>query len=242
MGMRDVPPRGDASWYYMNMATRKTPFAIGEWYHCYSRGVDKRIVFDDEQDYRRFLEYLYLVNTGAPLHRADLGIRDLEEILLLPRKDALVAIGAFCLMPNHFHLVLKEIVEGGITTFMQKLGTAYTMYFNARYERTGNLFVKPFRSRYVDTDRYFQYLINYLHCNPAELYEPGWKMGEVKNIKALIEKLIAYPYSSLGAYEDRHLPVRGILDENVFDIVRISPAKQMIEEARAYHLENSNLP
>lgn len=115
------------------MAMRKTMFAVGEWYHCYSRGVDKRIVYEDERDYLRFLEQLYLANSGVPLRRDDIGTRDFEEILQIPRKEPLVAIGAFCLMPNHFHLVLKEIVEDGITTFMQKLGTAYAMYFNARY-------------------------------------------------------------------------------------------------------------
>lgn len=220
---------------------RKTPFAIDEWYHCYNRGVDKRITFEDEADYCRFLEQLYLANTGTPLRRDDIGTRDFEEILKLPRDGTLVAVGAFCLMPNHFHLVLKEIVEGGITKFMQKLGTAYTMYFNGRYERTGNLFVKPFRSRHIDTDRYFQYLINYLHCNPAELYEPKWKTGDVENIEILTEKLITYPYSSLGAYENRKLPIRAILDEAVFEVVCRTPTKQMIRRAREYYLENSEL-
>lgn len=152
------------------MAMRKTQFAIGEWYHCYNRGVDKRITYEDSLDYFRFLEQLYLANSELPLRRDDIGPQDFEKILKIPRDETLVAIGAFCLMPNHFHLVLKEIMEGGITMFMQKLGTAYTMYFNARYERVGSLFVKPFRSKHIDTDRYFQYLINYLHCNPAELY------------------------------------------------------------------------
>lgn len=220
---------------------RKTQFAIDEWYHCYNRGVDKRITYEDEGDYRRFLEQLYLANDDMPLKRDDIGMRDFEEILQIPRDGTLVAIGAFCLMPNHYHLVLKEIVEGGITLFMQKLGTAYTMYFNARYERTGNLFIKPFRSRHIDTDRYLQYLINYLHYNPAELYEPGWKAGDVKNTEILIEKLTKYPYSSLGSYENRKLPTRAILDETIFDVVRKAPAKQMIREAREYYLENPNL-
>lgn len=223
------------------MAMRKTPFAVDEWYHCYNRGVDKRITFQDESDYHRFLEQLYLANNGTPLRRDDIGIRNFEEILKLPRDEALVTIGAFCLMPNHFHLVLKEITEGGITTFMQKLGTAYTMYFNGRYERTGNLFNKPFRSRHIDNDRYLQYLINYLHCNPAELYEPRWKTGQVQNIEILIGKLIEYPYSSLGAYENKELPIRAILDESIFDVIRRTPAKQMLQEAKEYYLENPEL-
>lgn len=223
------------------MAMRKTPFAVDEWYHCYNRGIEKRIVYEDESDYRRFLEQLYLANNDIPLKRDDIGMSNFEEILRIPLDNPVVAIGAFCLMPNHYHLLLKEIVEGGITLFMQKLGTAYTMYFNARYERTGNLFMKPFRSRYVDTDNYFQYLINYLHCNPAELYEPKWKTGDIKNMKMLTEKLVLYPYSSLCAYENAKSPLRSILNKNVFDIARMTPARQMIREAREYYLENPNL-
>jgi putative transposase len=223
------------------MAMRKTQFAVDEWYHCYNRGVDKRITFVDKHDYRRFLEQLYLLNTETPLRRDDIGVRDFGEILKIPRDGALVAIGTFCLMPNHFHLVLKEITENGITTFMQKLGTAYTMYFNGRYERTGNLFVKPFRSRHIDTDRYLQHLVNYLHCNPAELHEPGWKTGHVKNIKVLIQQLTEYPYSSLGAFENKKFPTRALLNENVFDVIRKTPAKQMIREAQEYYQENPEL-
>jgi len=225
----------------MTMAMRKTEFAIGEWYHCYNRGVDKRITFEDKWDYRRFLETLYLVNSEEPLRRDDFDSLTFEETLQTPRKKNLVVVGAFCLMPNHFHLVLKEIEEGGITKFMHKLGTAYTMYFNARYKRTGNLFMKPFRARHIDEDRYFQHLINYLHCNPAELYEPEWKVGKINNLKTLVEKLIEYPYSSLGAYGNKKSLLRAILDEEVFDIARTLPVIQMIEEARAYYLENSDL-
>jgi len=225
------------------MAMRKTSFAVGEWYHCYSRGVDKRTVYEDEEDYLRFLEQLYLANSDIPLRRDDIiGSRDFEEILTLPRNGALVAIGAFCLMPNHYHLALKEIVEGGISSFMQKLGTSYAMYFNWRYDRTGNLFVKPFRSQHVNDDRYFQHLISYLHCNPAELLEPKWKQGRVLNVSILNKKLLEYPYSSLGAYNDKRLPVRAILDDTVFDVVRHIPPKQMIREAIEYYLEHPELP
>lgn len=235
-------PQGVALRCYSEpMAARKTSFAIGEWYHCYNRGVDKRITYEDTRDYHRFLEQLYLANSETPLRRDDIGTQNFEKILQVPRSEALVSIGAFCLMPNHFHLILKEITENGITIFMQKLGTAYTMYFNGRYERTGNLFVKPFRSRHVYDDDYLQHLINYVHCNPAELYEPKWKTGYTKNLQTLTKKLIEYPYSSLGAYEDVRLPTCAILDENVFDVARTAPAGQMIHEAKEYYSENPEL-
>lgn len=224
------------------MAKRKTSFTVGEWYHCYNRGVDKRDVFYDTRDYYRFLEQLYLTNSTTPLRHADLGLKKFTDILQIPQKDPTVSIGAFCLMPNHYHLLLKETIEGGITKFMQKLGTAYTMYFNEKNIRTGNLFVKPFRSLHVDTDRYFQYLINYIHCNPAELFEPRWKKGEIKNMELLIEKLQSYPYSSLRAYENKDVSTRLILDEQIFKITQNKPIGTIIHEAQEYYKENVELP
>lgn len=224
------------------MAIRKNPFAVGEWYHCYSRGVDKRIVFEDKHDYYRFLEQMYLANNNVPFRRDNIRKKKFTEILQTPRKESLVEIYAFCLMPNHFHLVLKEITEGGITKFMQKLGTAYTMYFNTRNSRNGNLFVKPFRSQHVDTDRYFQYLINYVHCNPAELFEPKWKTGVVRNTTALADKLSNYPYSSLRIYENRNSPLRVILNDNIFKAVSMVPTKKLLQEAQQYYTEHPELP
>ncbi|MFA6278519.1 MAG: transposase [Candidatus Paceibacterota bacterium] len=223
------------------MTKRDAPFAVGEWYHCYNRGIEKRTVFEDTRDYHRFLELLYLANDEFPLRREDIGTYKFEEILKIPRGKKLVAIGAFCLMPNHFHLVLKEISEGGITAFMRKIGTSYTLYFNARHERTGNLFLKPFRSLHVSNDRYFQHLINYVHCNPAALYEPGWKTNQVVDPQFLGEQIAAYPYSSLGAHTGAHPSTRPILDAEVFSITHTVRIQKMLQEARQYYAD-SNLP
>ena len=223
------------------MTMRKVPFAVGEWYHCYNRSVEGRTSFEDTRDYQRFLELLYLANDELPLRRNDIGIRKFEEVLKILRGKKLVAIGAFCLMPNHFHLVLKEVSEGGITAFMRKMGTAYTMYFNARHERMGNLFLKPFQSRYVSTDRYFQHLINYVHCNPAVLYEPKWKTSHVVDPQYLGEHIAAYPYSSLSAHMGAHTPTSTILDTEIFSIVRSVPIQKMLQEAQRYGAD-SDIP
>lgn len=224
------------------MTKRDVPFAVDEWYHCYNRGIEKRVVFEDVRDYHRFLEILYLANDEYPLRREDLGTYKFEEVLSIPRGKKLVAIGAFCLMPNHFHLVLREVTEGGITAFMRKIGTAYAMYFNARHSRTGNLFLKPFQSRHVPTDRYFQHLINYVHSNPASLYEPQWKTSHVVDPQFLGEQVAAYPYSSLGAHVDVRAPTRAILDTEVFSIVRMAPIRKILQEAQQYYAEHSDLP
>ncbi len=222
------------------MANR-TPFAPGEWYHCYNRGVDKRVTFESERDFERFLQILYLSNSLERIHRSDLSSASTEKILTTPRGVPLVEIGAFCLMHNHFHLLLKEITEGGISIFMQKVGIAYTLYFNIKNARTGNLFNKPFKSRHVPEDRYFQHVINYLHCNPAELYEPGWKNGVVKNMKQLHRKLLAYPYSSFGAHSDKTHSLRPILGEEVFDIAKQIPPEQMLQESLEYYAQTGKM-
>ena len=223
------------------MTMRDVPFSIGEWYHCYNRGIEKCVVFKDVRDYHRFLEILYLANSELPLRRDDIGVHKFEEILKMPRGKKLVSIGAFCLMPNHFHLVLKEVSEGGITAFMRKVGTAYTLYFNARYGRTGNLFLKPFRSLHVSNDRYFQYLINYVHCNPAALYESEWRTSHVVDPQFLEEKIVSYPYSSLGTHTGAPALTSAILDTGVFSIVRTVRVQKMLQEARLY-CADSDLP
>ena len=217
------------------MTMRKFKFTVGERYHCYNRSIEGRISFTDSRDYYRFIELLYLVNDELPLRRDGIGVRKFEEILKLPRGKRLVAIDAFCLMPDHFHLVLKEVVEGGITTFMRKMGTAYTLYFNSRHKRVGNLFLKPFQSLHVSSDRYLQHLINYVHCNPATLVEPNWKNGPVVDPQFLGEHMATYPYSSLGAHTGTPTKIRPILDATeIHSIARTVPIQKMLQEARAY--------
>lgn len=78
-------------------------------------------------------------------------------------------------MPNHFHLLLKETKEGGITSFMRKLLTAYSSFFNKKYERTGSLFESEFKSEHLNTDEYLKYTFSYIHLNPLKLKYPDWK-------------------------------------------------------------------
>ena len=194
------------------MAYRRTPLALGETYHCYSRGIDRRITFQDEADYERFLQALYICNDVASFSQKHLSEIDYRTVLNLDRGKPLVSIIAYCLMPNHYHLVLREVTEGGITRFMHKVGTMYTMYFNAKNERIGGLFVKPFRSKHIDDDSYLQRLVPYVHLNPAELFEPGWKDGRVVDRPGLSTKLKNYRYSSLPEYDGSQRLESRILD------------------------------
>ncbi len=214
------------------MTKRDTPFKIGEWYHCYNRSIESRSAFVDSKDYLRFLELLYLANEEWPLRRNDIGIRKFEEVLSIPRSKKLVTIGAFCLMPGSFHLVLHETIEGGITAFMRKMGTAYTLYFNSRHKRIGNLFLKPFQSRHAAPDSVLD-LVNYVHTSPAKLYEPEWRNNHVADPQFLEEHLIAYPYSSLGAYTGARTPNALIVDVQIPSAAQI-PLQKMLQGARRY--------
>lgn len=216
---------------------RNIRFQVGEWYHCYSRGVDKRTVFEDEKDALRFMELLYLANDTQPLRREEVVISSPSELFSYPRKEALVSVGAYVLMPNHYHLILRETTEKGISAFMQKLGTAYTMYFNAKRERVGNLFVKPFRAKHLNNDRYFQHAVRYVHLNPAELFEPGWKEGVVGSKEGLAEKLISYSYSSLADHVDQTLPKRAILGNDIFDTIQSVSTQELVNESFEYYRE-----
>ena len=219
------------------MGYRRTPFAPNEHYHCYTRGIDGRLTFEDEQDYERFQESLYLCNDTKPFDRSDfLKVRH-EEIFSRPREHEMVAITCYSLMPNHFHIAFEEMEEGGSSKFLQKLGTSYSMYFNAKYQRIGGLFVRPCRSRHIATDRYLRQVAQYIHLNVAEIYEPGWKRGVVKNMRKLRSKLDVYRFSSLRDYVGPPRPERSILNPEMVHLIRdgMPPLNAILAEAREYY-------
>ena len=178
---------------------RKTALVPGEWYHLYNRGTDRREVFATEKDYERFLRLIYLCNSSAP---ADLKLQGetLYDVILVDRGETLVDLGAYCLMPNHFHFLVREKAEGNVSRFMQKLTTGYTMYFNKRRERSGALFQGVFKSQHAKDDRYFKYLISYIHLNPIKLIEPKWKETGISDKEVASNYLRAYQYSSYLDY------------------------------------------
>lgn len=212
-------------------------FAPNEWYHCYSRGIDKRVVFENRSDYQRFISLLYLTNSSKILHRSDTEHLNYHELFTIPRGKPLISIGAYSLMPNHFHLLLYEKNTGGISTFMQKLGTAYTMYFNIKYKRSGGLFTKPFRARHVSDNRYYQHIVDYIHLNSLELFEHRQKEGQNTSRRRLdidIAKFETYPFSSLLDFNEISRPEKAILGNEIFDIYQPKTTRQAVENALTY--------
>jgi len=152
---------------------RKTEFANGEYYHIYNRGVDKREVFLCEEDYSRFLETIQFVNTqktysglsdykrkGADRPRMSAAAADLGGL-----DQELVDVICYCLNSNHYHLILKQKVQNGISLFMGKLGNSYTKYFNTKYDRSGSLFQGKFKSTHIDSNELLLYLSVYVNAN-----------------------------------------------------------------------------
>ncbi len=181
---------------------RKFNFSVDEFYHIYSRGVDKRIIFDDDNDRNRFIKLLFICNHSQPIVFRDL-IRNtsLKDIFDFPADKTLVDIGAYCLMLNHFHLLLHEKKDGGISAFMLKILTAYSSYYNKKHDRKGKLFDGNFQAKHLASDRYLEYVYAYIHLNPVKIIYSDWKENggilDTRKAKNFIEN---YHYSSYDDY------------------------------------------
>lgn len=183
------------------MSIRKDKLVNGEIYHICNRGVDKRDIFMDDEDRFRFVHDLFEFNDKNKIKNLGYFMKPNEVGLhYIKKKEPLVEILAFCMMNNHYHLVLRQKVEGGITEFMRKLGTGYTNYFNKKYERTGALFGGKFKSICIKKDAHFMYLPIYVHLNPLDMKFPEWREKKLKNINQAIEFLDSYRWSSYMDY------------------------------------------
>lgn len=180
------------------MSLRKVNFVEGEYYHIYNRGNSKKEIFHDKYDYFHFIKLMFICNNINNIrifneNRYGLEIFDREL-------KSIISLGAYCLMPNHFHFLITEKIEGGISKFMQKLSTAYVMYYNKKYGHTGSLFEGKFKSQHGNTDRYLKYLFSYIHLNPIKLIQKDWKEKGIRNKKEAFNFLENYEYSSYQDY------------------------------------------
>ncbi len=179
---------------------RNDPFITGEYYHVYNRGIDKRVIYKSNKDYERFMILLYFANSQNTFRIDDIlnrYNRVFDDIMVLNKGDSLVSVGAWCLMPNHFHLLIRQDVDGGITKFMRKLGVGYSMFFNIKYERKGALFGGLFKSKLVgNDDNYMRQLFAYIHINPLEIKFPKWKEQISASSLDMKKFLESYKYSS----------------------------------------------
>lgn len=150
-------------------------YGAGQYYHVYSRGVAKQAIFLDDQDFAKFLSlfkrYLSLKPVEHPHHSP------------YPHYANRLKLLAYCLMPNHIHLLIYQHDETAMIEFMRSLLTSYSMYFNKKYKRVGPIFQSRYRASLINKDNYLDHISRYIHLNPND-----WQ---------------AYPYSSMKYYLDQ---------------------------------------
>lgn len=177
------------------MPGRALPLVTNHYYHIYNRGVELRPTFTDKRDYQRFWTLLdYYRFSNFPLSFSKLKrLSQVEKSRLLnsirKKGKTLTEVVCACLMPNHFHLLLRQNQDEGISQFLSNLQNSYTRYFNLKYERVGSLFQGKFKAVHVETEQQLLHLSRYIHLNP-------YSSAIVKNL----DQLLSYLWSSLPQY------------------------------------------
>jgi putative transposase len=162
---------------------REIRIAPGEYYHIYNRGVNKENIFHDQGDWRRFLflilcfqspeTFLHVGRVANTFGKHSVSALD-AEVLSKIIKKRFVELAAFCLMSNHFHLIIKETEEGGIARYMQRILNSYTKYHNTKFGKSGHLFQGPYQAVHIADDRQLLHLSAYVHKNPSDWKNYGW--------------------------------------------------------------------
>ena len=202
------------------MPRESRDFGNGEIYHIIQRGVEDKPLFLDENDYYRGIFSLYEFNNTNPVEIAqrrkeraifkqfvkDKGGQsplklsgDCPPLVEPDRRNLFVEILAFCLMPNHIHLLLKQLKENGISEFMRKMG-GYVSYFNQKYQRKGHLFQNRYKDVHIEDDEQLKTTFVYVHTNPVSLVEPGWKEKGIKDLAKTKDFIEKYKWSSYADY------------------------------------------
>lgn len=210
---------------------------IGDIFHICNRGFEKNDIFFDDFYYNRFLESAYRFNNKSNA----INYKGKDIFKDLPNQDKIVAILKWCLLPNHYHFLVTELVDGGAVEFAKRLGNGYTKYVNKRKERSGYLFQNSAKIIQITSDRHFIYIPIYIDINPLNIKIPNWKkdnLSEEESLKA-IDWLKKYKWSSYGSYygeskfkplinrevfynlfdtslEDYHKEIKNHLKENIF--------------------------
>lgn len=162
------------------MPYRIIPFVNGEFYHLFTRGVEKQITFSDRRDYSHFIEALFYYQIQNPKPRFSTHRR--SKLFPIDTSKKIAEIICYCLMPNHFHLLVKQLQDGGISELMRKLLLSATKYRNTKYNRQGSVFQVPFKAVLIESEEQLLHVSRYIHLNPL--------------VSLLTKDLKSYPWSS----------------------------------------------
>ncbi|MEK7575614.1 MAG: transposase [Patescibacteria group bacterium] len=171
----------------------------GEIYHILNKGTENRIIFQNKRDYERFLLTIFECN-DINLSSENRHRRCKNKDFNKNKTQPLAEILCFCLMPNHFHIVARQLVDNGISKFMQRLGNSYTKYFNIKNNRKGSLFMARYKNVHVNNDSQVKHLIAYVHANPLDLSMPEWRLGKIRDFEKARDFLENYNWSSYVFY------------------------------------------
>jgi len=190
----------------LSLTIMKRPQLVNdEIYHIVLRGASDSLIFLNKDDYYRGVFSLFEFNDKQMV-----SIRDRRRARIYAKKfgnkefsatrKILVEILAFCFMPNHIHLLLRQIKDNSITDFMRKFGTGYALYFNKKHKRQGHLFQSKFKAVHIKNDRQLNVIFNYIHTNPISLLEPNWKEKGTQAPKKANDFINDYKWSSYQDY------------------------------------------
>lgn len=202
------------------------------YYHIYNRGVEQRNIFEDRGDYIRFLDYLCRFNTSDTLSHLFLDNTK--------TKKPLVSVLSYCLLPNHFHMLLKQLQDCGISRFLHKVQMAYAHYFNKKHHRSGRLFESTFHAKPITSNAHLDHIPRYIHLNALDLTSHNWREGLVYNWDSALSFLESYPWSSHQAYSKRNQDIQIINMEFVETMFHTK--EQYIEYLKRWSTEYSSLP
>lgn len=182
---------------------RKENFLIGEYYHVYSRTILNIPELQNKDNAKKLAQAFLLANSTKSGQSFDYlrnnintSLKDALEISKSGEK--LTEILCYAIMPNHYHLLLKEIREKGITDFIRKCNTSIAKYINTKTERRGPLFESRFKSKHIDSNEYLVHLSVYIHLNPLDfLSNKDWRKNKIKDWESAKGKILNYPWSSI---------------------------------------------
>jgi putative transposase len=200
------------------MPYRKEQFINGEVYHIVVRAIDENVIFKDIDDHYRVIFSIYEFNNAKPVvikecRKARARIKkEFQKIakevtardpISGDSRDKLVEVLAFCVMPNHLHLLVKQLKDNGVTIFMKKFGIGYGGYFNRKYHRKGYVFQNRFVAVHIKNEDQLKVVFVYIHTNSISLIEPKWKEIGIKDPEKVIKYVENYKWSSYPDYIGR---------------------------------------
>ena len=196
--------------------TRLLKFTPGEYFHIYNRGTNKMKIFLHDYDYLRFQKLLYLTNSKETVKFSDLNPKSPYPVWTIERGETLVDIGAYSIMPNHFHILIRSKNEKDTSLFLQRVLLSYSKYFNQKNNRSGTLFQGKSKAQHLNKNTYLKYIYTYIHLNIIKLIQNDWRKVGIKNFQKAKNYLEKYKYSSYIDYLGIKRLEGRILNKKVF--------------------------